>query len=1295
MPARSFLKFHDRPEWHGKTLFIDGLDEMRTGTVDGRTPLDGICTRLYALGRPRFRLSCRHADWFGPNDRTNLEEVSGPGSITVIQLDPLSKNDIRRILAENHNVEDPDTFIASARDRGIDGLLDNPENLKMLAEAVADGEWPETRTQTLEIACRKLSLEANCEHRIANPERPDVSRLMDAAGRLCAIQLLSGRAGYALEGDASDDADYPGLEHISGEEPGVLRHALGTRLFEEPTECLSSEGRRIPVHRQTAQFLAARHFAGLIEEGLPTGRVLALMTGHDGVVVSKLRGLCAWLAAHSKTTRVAVIARDPLGTVLYGDVRGFSIEEKRDLIEGLEREAKKYPWLHAKTHTPLGDLATVDTVRIFRKELADPARDDAKHSFAGILVEAVNHAPMFDAFDPLLTQIVRDDSWKSHTRVDALDVLIRRRREFSRSTKTLETLLGAIHTGAVSDPDDELLGTLLSALYPSDLSEAAILQHLRTPKDPSLFGRYYRFWAREVPERSSDAQLVELIERLLFDSATLLSVFRVLPGQMNSLRQVPFRILKKLTESSQLSVSIDQLFEWFGLASDPQLRPSVECTRYFRSWLSSHPDELKGLIRIGLKRCANSGDFSRCVRDMERRLFDTPVTSHFWNWYLQQAQRATNPDAEEYLICRVADCVYPDSCNCGPLRNRVERRLTGNQKLLNLFNQRLRYLEEMDEQEKRIRESDDEVKNQRQREWYQHVMNHHEALHANRCDPPVLNQFALAYFGQYVDVEGKDPQERIGDLVGNDEKAVQSVLCGLHGTIHRHDLPSGAEIMDLHYKGQRHYLALPYMAGLEEAVNCASMHRVSLDEKQVRLGLVIYHAFRIPWSPSWLDPVLDSHPEVVTEVLVGSLRDGMRRGEDISGDVSDLTRNPRYARVARMSVFPLLRSLPVRCRERQLRGLGHLLQVALIHVGKAPLLEFIERQLVRSSMNMEQRVYWMVAGLMISADAYIGKLESYAGASERRVRGLAQALAGYVRTPELIRRLNVRALEVVVRLLGASFRPWSFGDSRGRVHVLNSTMETSDLARLLINRLASDASREAAEALESLARNDDLRPWRVVLADAVRRQNSLRRETGFRHCDIGQVLQVLDNRQPANAADLAALTVDQLHEMAKNIRNGNTSGWRHFWNVDCHGRPESSRPENACRDALLSTLQYRLGRLGIDATREGSYADDQRSDIRVAYGGLNVPVELKKSTHRDLWSAIRTQLIAKYTRDSGAGGHGIYLVFWFGETDCQPPVSGLRPRSATELQTRLMETLSPIEANLISICVVDVAQPRT
>ena len=89
-----------------------------------------------------------------------------------------------------------------------------------------------------------------------------------------------------------------------------------------------------------------------------------------------------------------------------------------------------------------------------------------------------------------------------------------------------------------------------------------------------------------------------------------------------------------------------------------------------------------------------------------------------------------------------------------------------------------------------------------------------------------------------------------------------------------------------------------------------------------------------------------------------------------------------------------------------------------------------------------------------------------------------------------------------------------------------------------------------------------------------------------------------------------------------------------------------------------------------------------------------MPVEIKKSDHRNLWSAIRNQLIKKYTRDPGAGGHGIYVVFWFGKEHCQSPESGTRPGSAAELEERLRDTLSPEETRKIRICVIDVAEPR-
>ena len=168
----------------------------------------------------------------------------------------------------------------------------------------------------------------------------------------------------------------------------------------------------------------------------------------------------------------------------------------------------------------------------------------------------------------------------------------------------------------------------------------------------------------------------------------------------------------------------------------------------------------------------------------------------------------------------------------------------------------------------------------------------------------------------------------------------------------------------------------------------------------------------------------------------------------------------------------------------------------------------------------------------------------------------------------------------------------------------------------------------------------------------------------------------------------------QLHD-ADNTRDGNTAGWPSYWNWSGSDDQPTPRHEALCRDALLPLLRARLETLGVDAQPEGLYADDKRADIRVCYGKFNVPVEIKNSSHRELLSAVRIQLIHKYTRDPCTDGYGVYLVFWFGKGYVQMPPSGGRPLSARELGDRLRSGLSPDERLKISIVVIDVANAKT
>ena len=281
-------------------------------------------------------------------------------------------------------------------------------------------------------------------------------------------------------------------------------------------------------------------------------------------------------------------------------------------------------------------------------------------------------------------------------------------------------------------------------------------------------------------------------------------------------------------------------------------------------------------------------------------------------------------------------------------------------------------------------------------------------------------------------------------------------------------------------------------------------------------------------------------------------------------------------------------------------------------------------------------------------------------------------------------------MELLINLVGNYAGPDQWWNEEGLV---TPETQASRLVNGLIQRLAASPTKDASQALAALLADPALSAWSDVLSRAQDAQQVTWRDASYSHPTIDQVCQTLNGGTPANPGDLAALIMDRLCELADQIRRGNTDDWRQYWN-EPHKKSPTPKHEERCRDALLSDLQLRL-RLpqGVDAQPEGQYANDKRSDIRVYFGGSNVPVEIKKNSHQKLWSALRDQLIAKYTSTPGTNGYGIYLVFWFGKDLTQPPPSGTRPTNAEELKTRLEATLSPDEARKISVCVIDVSRP--
>lgn len=1311
--ARDFVTFDNQTEWRGKTLFIDGLDEARAGAQDGRTPFDAIRNKLQQLDRPRFRLSCREADWFGSHDHRLLESVAPDGKVRVLRLDPLPETSIREVLRINFEVEDADKFIKSAKQRGVQALLQNPLSLRLLVDAVKN-EWPGSRSQTFEMACRTLAREVNNEHLVSIRDRSGLDNLLGAAGELCAIQLLAGAAGIKV-GPGGKNEGCVDLEEIAGTSRDFFLEATRTRIFD--VEGMNA----IPIHRQIAEYLGARYLAGLVTGGLPWGRILALMSGFDGMLVTELRGLGAWLAVTAGLAREELIERDPLGVVLYGDVAGFSKESKLRILKNLKRIGGKNPWLIGAIQfdSRLAELVTPDLKDEVAAYLDNPSREFDQQSLPLFLVETLIHAHPMEGFAEKLMKIIRGESWQTRIRKSAIKAFLKQSEDHHSGLIKLKALMGDIREGIVSDPDNDLLGRLLDITYPHVLPGTEVLDFMKEPKSRQYLSNEI-FWISKLPQASKCGKKADLLDELSK---------RCGPTKRHEKRPVrrtafpagiPLILLENFLSNCSTDIEPRRLYDWLGVAG--RLGDWDQDTIYFteerervRSWLEERPDLWKTLLYYGLRdnaeACSDSNE-SNLQRLMwmeeDQRLFGARRPLDFASWCLEKAVSLEYPKAADWLMRRVADAV--DEGNFS--RALVDSHIEGMDGLKGFLEKRLSERKQFKSWDSKRRRKENKEEKTDLSQWRMMVRNNRSDLVENKASSQLLHQLAVAYFGGYDGMTGHGPVARLEILLGNDEQLVEAALTGLKMTVMRDDLPSIGDVVKLGAESKMGYLWLPFLAGYNELSRPDLEGDFSPDKNQIALALTIFFNVNLwpnPWGagdgelkPVWLRSLLKDKPELASQILISLITAGLRNRNDMAHRLHELAYESDYQEIARLGSLKILESFPARCTAKQLPGLRYLLIAADRYCDSGPLVELINRKLAHGSMNVAARVYWLAAGSLVGELDFLEQLKWCVHGNKRRTAYLADFIGGGLGgVPGQPGIATAPILSSLILLLGSVYPPWPFNSDSNSINEESGRVmrarDNSFGVEKLIYQLARDPSRQASDELAGLESDDGLVAWRAQLQYAVNQQKKVRREADFQHQDVSKILQVLKNRQPANPADLAALTMDHLCEIGIGIRRGNTSDWRQYWNIHSSNVSEQKqptpKPEDICRDALLSDLRRALAPINVDAEPEGRYADEKRADIRVSHrGGFNVPIEIKKSCSRDLWTAIKSQLIQKYTRDPGTEGYGIYLVFWFGNhKDCRPiSDAGPPPGSASELKRRLEDSLSNAERLKISVCVIDV-----
>lgn len=1272
LPVRAFL--NRSPEsYRESVLYLDALDESRARHADGGTALQEILRRLDQIGRPKFRLSCRASDWLGSLDTDDLKAVSPDGKVTVLQLEPLTEEDIAAIAGQT--IDDPEDFIHQARTRGIFEWLQNPQSLGLILKVVGRGNWPETKTELYEKACHLLAQESNEVHSRTGRGQIAEDAVLEAAGHLCAVHLCGGTAGFALERPASDD-DFPYIGVIGDDYRPTVEAAGRRKLFR-------AEGpeRIVPVHRTLAEYLAAGYLVRLIRKGLPIGRAVSLLLGSDLGVLSEMRGLFAWLACLCPEHSSYLLGTDPLGIVLYGDPAALPSPDKVLLFKELVALAQRDPRFRSENWTavPFGALAVPELRPLFEEILSDSRQPI---QLVDCVLDALAYGTAIPELGGLLLAIVRDSQRPSVLRGDALAAY---RTACPDQLKILHELLKDIQEGRLDDPDDELRGYLLEALFPGVIGISEVLDFL-VEGNTNFGGRYWGFLHSGLLDRAGDL-LPELLDTLAASDGKERSVEA---GNWR-LRGFLGQVLLRGVETLGTQVPIAKLYHWLGIPLRSHGSSVLDYTQQsrLREWLKSQPQIVQDLF-LHLLAVAPPDDLQ--IEDIQFWRYRCPTVypPRFGTLLLRLVDQNEDERVRDFLVRKAARLCFfeedPEAPEVEELWSFVESR----QSLRQLYyEENSCRIEEWRWEEARHRREQKDLREKNCQELLSRI----EGIRSG-TDLQALIFLADVYFKEENRYSGEKtaPEHRIEREFG--KEVSEAAKTGLVNLIRFPSQPGPPELATLEVQGKYFQVARlgkAVLAGMDLLWMFAKRELLELPPECIGRALVHQILRNKSLDLDWVHAILVERSSVVAESLQEFWGTLLSHGRSKIPGLTLLWYDKALADLAGDLSLRLLVEFP----KIEPDGLKDLLYGALLHGERSNLLRAAREKLARKrALGKEQRTQWLTTAFLLAPDEFARPLQKSVSRVPKRLETIANFVSPVTgAAPELLE--GPWAIECLARMFGTAYSPKE-PLSVDEALVSEPNWRITELVSHWISLLGSDFSSEAHSSLFRLQQDGKLAAWRPTINHTLALQARRRREAEFSHSDVEQVVRTLRNGAPANAADLQALVCDHLRTLVNEIRNAPNDAYKSFWNIDSNERPVTPRPENDCRNRLLDRLRPLLLPLRVSPEPEGHYADQKRGDIKFLSGPINIPAEVKVHTHRELWTAIPNQLIPRYMRDPGAGKLGVFIGFWFGVeagSTPRPPAGITPPQNAEQLRLALLETIPAGHKGHVEVIVFDVS-PR-
>jgi hypothetical protein len=1284
--ARQLLA-DDSPLPGSAPVFVDALDEAYAH-VSG----DVLSRVLAKLRRhePGFRVACREYEWLAHRLHSAAEEQLAPEEITVLRLEPLRDEDILRMLTDRGD-RDPQSFLLEATQHGIGEILRNPLLLDLLWDLVRHrGTWPATRMDLYDSTCAQLASEHAEGHRGARVRRPgEIDGIREDSGLLFSILLLSGRQAIALHEDRGEDLvsipELPALQALRD-----AKAALQSKLF-------ASDGRAFePRHRTIAEFEGGKVVAArILDAGLPLDRVLALCCDDGGQPRPELRGLLAWVAAHSHgSVRERLLRLDPLGFVIHADAGVLIDAERQQVWQRLGEIAEQDPWLleGAWWSHPFGALATVGQRQYIAERLASPSDDPAGTAFLRCLLMGLAHAGHADTMPELAEPLqrlaskdgpgeLRDPAyraWRRHVDEDT------RRRQ-------LASWLNEFRARGIARVDQSLLGNVLADAFPGSIG-AEVLDYL-----PQVEGRAFTrlddFWTRQfVPRIHGD-----LLPTMLSAWAEKFPAGhdpRTTPYDVRSIaHQLVARALRELGERA----TPRDLCEWLDLllgrehmlvAGPASLRVPI------LDWLERHPDRMKEIASFGQEHDGNDGCWRSDVRMQGARF-----PRDWLLWLMARAAASSDSRFVRSVLEQVGSALL-EGVNQFDLPTMEDFSRWVDQRVAQHPEAR-RWLEaiwstpvdgwqrELHRSQQRFRAEQEHRRALRRAEFAEHL----EKLGKAPLPSWLLSGIALAHESRLTEARGPRSIDRVREFLGGSVEEAEQVLLEFGRLLQRDDLPTCEDLLrdDPWAPDRLGPCAILVAANLACAADPRAWAAWS-DALAATLvaawlvdGGVTPEAEGAAASGAWFAALAEQRPALVAEVIVSYAVPRLRRSKP--GPITGLARfgsSASWRKLAELALPGLLRALPTRISAEVRRILNRDLLPALQILKEAEAEALIQEKLARRSLDLGQRFSWLVAKLRFDPAAIVQLSRELGGNRHQRraemlgVALLEQQVGGL--KPGAIAPGVARSL---IEALGPITNP--LRRAAGGAYQVDSHDERETMVRSLIGTLVESPDPGAEQHLQELRDAPMLRSWQPHLAFALSQRRN-RPLLALTPPDPVDVAKVLENGPPASPADLVALLACHLQSLQESLRGDPEHLVRWFYRDD----QVTPRDENKCRDVLCDRLKGGLEKLRVDVVSEARFADDKRCDLKcscwIGTRQVSVPIEIKKDSHPEVWTAWETQL-PRYTNEPSNCGHAIYLVLWFGHrASCADSAGAAR----SLLQKRVAQHE---RGRTITVCVMDLTLP--